>query len=163
VGEIAVEWWKQGRVDTVTWIGNGMLIGLGAVSLFTNEGIWFKLQPALLEAGMALMLFGSVVIGKPLMTMMAEKQGVLTRMPTPVIPVFRAALRGFTFRLGIFFLAHAALATWAALYWSTEAWAILKGVGFTATMILYALAETMVLRRKIAAQLRGQSTFGTKR
>src|SRR5262249_2432609 len=49
VGEILHEKIRYDRVETMTWIGNGVLLLLGGVSLFTAEGVWFKLQPAILE------------------------------------------------------------------------------------------------------------------
>src|SRR3954470_12476797 len=66
VGEIAYEWIKQRKVDAFTWAGNGMLLVLGGVSLVTNEGIWFKLQPAIIEAVTAVAFCGSVLLKKPL-------------------------------------------------------------------------------------------------
>lgn len=150
LGEIIWEWREQGRVSAITWTGNGMILVLGAVSLLTNEGVWFKLQPALIEAGMALGLWVSCVMGKPLLVAMARKQGTLREdWPEPVRLRVQGALTGLTVRLGFFFGAHAALATWAALKWSTAAWAVLKGVGFTGSMVVYLLAEGARLRYRI--------------
>ena len=58
----------------MTWGGNGLLLVLGGVSLFTQEGIWFKLQPSLMEAAMALALWVSVLLGKPILTAALRKQ-----------------------------------------------------------------------------------------
>jgi intracellular septation protein len=149
VGEILYEKIKQGRVDPITWIGNGLILVLGAVSLFTKEGVWFKLQPAILEVAMGLLLLGSVIAGHPFLTLMAQKQNMFDRIPAAAQPVVRQSFSGFTARLGIFFLAHAVLATWAALHWSTRAWALLKGVGFTVTLIAYMLIEMFYLKRKL--------------
>lgn len=149
VGEIANEWRTQRKVDTITWIGNGLLIGMGLISLFTSEGLWFKLQPAILELFMAGLLIGSVLIKKPFLAMMAEKQNMFAQVPEQFHQVFRKRFSGMTFRIGVFFLLHAALATWAAVYWSTRAWAILKGVGFTGSMVLYMVVEMFFIRRKL--------------
>src|SRR4051812_45419497 len=70
-GEILWEWKTQKRVDTFTWFGNGILIVLGAVSLVTQEGIWFKLQPAVLEFLLTSVLWGSLILNRPLFLMMA--------------------------------------------------------------------------------------------
>src|SRR4051794_18634466 len=67
VSESAYEWIKHRKVDAFTWAGNGMLLVLGGVSLATNEGIWFKLQPAIIEGVTAVIFCGSVVLGKPVM------------------------------------------------------------------------------------------------
>ena len=142
-GEIIFEIIKYKKVSTLTWIGNGLLIGLGAISLISTEGIWFKLQPAILEFGFFIFLAGSWFLKKPFMQLMIEKQN-------PQAPDFiKVAMSGITLRLSFFFLAHAILATYAALYWSTEAWAWLKGLGLTVSMILYMVIEIFWLRTRI--------------
>ena len=50
VGEIVYEWRTMGKVQPMTWGGNGMLLVLGGISLLTKEGVWFKLQPSIIEA-----------------------------------------------------------------------------------------------------------------
>ena len=72
---------------------------------------------------------------KPFMQMMMEKQN-------PTAPDFlKQRMSGMTLRLSFFFLAHALLATWAAFYWTSEQWALLKGVGLTVSMIIYMVIE----------------------
>ena len=143
VGEIIYELVTQKKVSTITWIGNGLILVLGGVSLIFNEGIWFKLQPALLEYGMFFFLAGSWLLKKPFLVMMIEKQN-------PDAPEFiKKQMGGMTLRFGFFLLAHAVLATWAAFYWSTEAWALLKGVGLTVSTIVYMLIEVFWARLQL--------------
>lgn len=139
-GEIIFEFIKYKKVNTITWVANGMLLGLGTISLLSNEGFWFKLQPAILEFGFFGFLVGSWVIKKPFMKMMMEKQNA----GAPDFLINR--MSGMTLRLGLFFLAHAILATYAAFYWSSESWAILKGLGLTISMIVYMLIEVIWMR-----------------
>lgn len=149
IGEIVFEKVRQGKVERITWIGNGLIVGMGAISLFTQEGVWFKLQPAILELFFAVLLVGSAIAGKPFLWMMAEKQGLPQRVPPEAAAPLKAAFRGLTFRLGIFFAAQAGLATWAALYWSTRAWAFLKGFGVTICLFSYLAVEMIWLRRRL--------------
>lgn len=157
LGEIIYEWVTQRRVDPMTLGGNGLILVLGGVSLVTQEGVWFKLQPSLIEAAMAAALWVSVALGKPLLVSVLRKQLALQTgplapgaAPPEVAPVLQRALGGMTLRVGLFFAAHAALAAWAALHWSTQAWAMLKGVGFTVSMIVYMVVESLVLRYRVA-------------
>ncbi|MEK2690459.1 inner membrane-spanning protein YciB [Bdellovibrio sp. GT3] len=141
VGEICFELYKHKKVQKITWIGNGLLLVLGGVSLLSDEGIWFKLQPALMEAVFAVALWISVLMKKPLIVVLAEQQG-------QKLPEFmKSRMSGMTFRMGIFFAIHTGLAVWAAFYWSTSAWALLKGVGLTVSLIVYMLAEIFYIRR----------------
>lgn len=142
VGEIIYELARYKKVSQITWIGNGLLLGLGLISLFFNDGIWFKLQPAIMEFGMFVFLLGSWALKKPFLKIMVEKQN-------PEIPqIMKDSLSGITLRMALFFLAHAIIATYAAFYWSTEAWAVLKGIGLTVSMIVYMIGEMFWMRAK---------------
>jgi intracellular septation protein len=143
VGEITFELWKYKKVSKITLISNGLIIFLGVISLFTQEGIWFKLQPAFLEFGMVVFLWGSLVLKKPFLLVLAEQQKI--NLPA----ILTAEFPKLTFRLGIFFLIHTGLAIWSALYWSTTHWALLKGIGLTVSMIVYLIAEMFFIRLKI--------------
>lgn len=139
-GEIIYELIRYRKVSTLTWIGNLLLLFLGGISLVFNDGIWFKLQPAMIEAGMFLFLFGTWVLKKPFLVVVIEKQN-------PAAPDFiKQRLSGMTFRLSLFMLVHAVIATWAAFAWSTEAWALLKGIGLIASMIVYLAVEILYTR-----------------
>lgn len=141
-GEVIYEYISVKKVSAITWIVNGLILALGSVSLLSSEGIWFKLQPAILEFGFFVFLFASWVMKKPFLVLMIEKQN-------PNAPDFiKARLSGITLRLGFFMLTHAIIATWAALHWSTEAWALLKGIGLTLSTVIYMAGEILWVRLK---------------
>lgn len=143
VGEVAYEYFRYKKVSKITWIGNGLLLGLGALSLISSDGIWFKLQPAIFEALFAIAIWISLLIGKNLFVVMAEQQGT-------VLPeILRAKMGGLAFRVGVFFAGHAILAVWAAYTWSTTAWALLKGVGVTVSFIVYLVVEMVFIRLRM--------------
>jgi intracellular septation protein len=143
LGEIIYEKKAEGKVSAITLGSNAFILVLGAISLFLQEGIWFKLQPAILEVLTTALLWASLFKEKSLIELMLEKQ-------KQIVPLeFRPFFRGICFRLGLFFLLHAALATWAALYWTTAQWAMLKGIGLTLTLFLYMGVEILWLRKQI--------------
>lgn len=155
VGEILYEKIRYKKVSTITWIGNALILGLGGISIISQDGIWFKLQPALFELGFAAVLIGSWVMKKPFLALMAEKQN-------PNLPEFaKKAMSGITFRVGLFFIFQAGLATWAAFYWSTSAWAFLKGVGVIIMFVLYFILEILWIRLKQRKALSQQSRPST--
>lgn len=140
-GEITYELFKYKKVQKMTWIGNGLLFVLGGVSLISSEGYWFKLQPAIMEGVFTLILWGSVIMGRPLLSYLAEQQG-------QVFPeLIKVRLKWITVRTGFFFAIHTGLAIWAAFFWSSTAWALLKGLGLTVSFIVYLLLEVLILRR----------------
>jgi intracellular septation protein len=147
IGEIIFEKVKFNKVSQITWLANTLILGLGLISIFSQDGIWFKLQPALLELFFSLLLIGSVVMKKPFLLMMAEKQGtVLNEKVKPL-------MIGLTFRLGLFFLAQAALATWAAFSWTTAQWAFLKGFGLIIFFFIYMGFEFLYIRRTVRREM----------
>lgn len=143
IGELLYEKIKLKKISSITWIANGLIIALGLVSIFTQEGIWFKLQPAIMEFATTAILWGTQYMKKPLLVELSKKQN-------PNLPdLFLDFLRSVNFRLGLFFLAHALLATWAAYTWSTQAWAWLKGLGVVISMVLYMILEVLVFRWRL--------------
>lgn len=143
VGEILYEKVVHKKVSKITWVGNALLVGFGIISLITADGVWFKLQPAIMELLMTLILWGSLILRRSLFISLAEAQGV--QLPD----LIKTRLNGITFRSGIFFLVHAGLATWAAFSWTTTQWALLKGLGLTISFALYLVAEGLFLRWSI--------------
>jgi intracellular septation protein len=141
--EITYEKISTRQVSMITWVANGLIFFLGLITIFTDEGIWFKLQPAFLELGFAGLLWFTSFMKKPMLLELAKKQN-------PQIPAsVQEFLSGINLRLGFFFLFQAALATWAAFSWSTEAWAALKGLGVILMMIVYLALEILLLRRRV--------------
>lgn len=117
-----------------------MILVLGGISIIAQDGIWFKMQPALFEAFFTALLWGSLIMKKPLLIAMAEKQG--TKIPDHAKPL----MKGMTFRLGLFFAIHAVVATWAAFSWTTAQWAWLKGAGLMVSFAVYLGLEILVVR-----------------
>lgn len=140
IGEIIYEFITLRKVSAITWIGNALILALGGLSLISSDGIWFKLQPALFEIFFALFLWVSLLLKKNILVMMAEKQG--QQLPT----FMHDRMRGVAFRLGLFFIAQAALATWAAFSWTTAQWAMLKGAGVTVSLVVYMVLEMVFMR-----------------
>lgn len=140
VGEIIFEKLRYKKISSITWIGNLMILALGGISIISQDGVWFKLQPAMFEAFFTLLLWGSLLMKKPLLIAMAEKQG--TNIPDAAKPL----LKGMTFRLGLFFAIHTVVATWAAFDWTTAQWAWLKGAGLMITFALYLGLELLIVR-----------------
>lgn len=149
VGEIVWERLRYGKVETITWAGTVLLVLFGGVALATREGIWFKLQPALLQAAMGLGLLGTVVVRRPFLVLLAEQQGALAGLPPERRAFFLGAFGSLTFRLALFLGAQAAFTAWMALSWPTRAWAGWKGIGLPLTLFLYLGIEGLWFRRKV--------------
>ncbi len=140
VGEVIYEKLKLKKVSGVTWFSNFLVLGLGALSLISADGVWFKLQPAIFLFSFAGILLGSSLLKKPLLLAMAAKQN--PNLPPAAVTLFGA----MNTRLSFVFFFLSGLATWAALYWSTEAWAFLKSVGIFIILVIYMAGEILYRR-----------------
>jgi intracellular septation protein len=147
-GEIIFEFIQEKKVSLLT-IGTGSAIFvLGGISLLSQEGIWFKLQPALFEGIFAIVIFVFSIRKKPILIWMMEQQ---KKSPPEFL---RRHFAGISLRMGFFFLIHCGIATWAAIAWETKNWALLKGVGFTGSLLVYLGIEILLMRRAAAGRLK---------
>lgn len=157
LGELAYEKIKLKKISKLTLFSNLLIFILGGVSIFFQEGIWFKLQPAILEVFMAFFLWGTTFSKTPFLAEMAFKQN-------PNLPLaMRPFLEGVNWRLGIFFFIQSLLAVWAAFAWSTTAWAFLKGIGLTVSMILYMVIEMLIYKKRGGFQATSSSNTTTNK
>lgn len=141
--EIIYELVRYKKVSQMTLISNGLILIMGSVSLFLNDGIWFKLQPAIFEFGFFAFLFATWILRKPFLKTIIEKQN-------PEVPeFFKNKLSGITLRLSLFFFIQSVIATYAAFYWTTEAWALLKGIGLFVSMAIYMAIEMFWIRMSL--------------
>ena len=139
-GEIIYEWRSQGKVSAITLTSNSFIFVLGFVSIYTQEGVWFKLQPAILLFILGLWFIATTFRGTPLLVGLAKKQN------PNLTPEMLNFFRSLNLRLGFFMLALAALSVYAAFEWSTAAWAFLKGVGGPFLMVIYLIIEIIFFR-----------------
>jgi intracellular septation protein len=146
LGEVSWELWRYRRVSGLTLFSNSMVVGLSFISYATQDGLWFKLQPAILELVLAFFLIGSFLFRKPMLVAMMKQQG------HQVNSVMEQFFTGLTLRMGFFFIGQAALASYASIFWSTEVWAFLKSVGILVMMVVYMLIEIMIFRRSLSQE-----------
>lgn len=139
-GEICWELWRTRTVQKITWLSNALVLVFGILSLWEDNGAYFKLQPAALLLVFALLLFITSWLKRPFLTALAKKQN------PSIPPDAEQLLNRMNFRLGFLFLFLTAISVHAAFYWSTAAWAILKGVGLPILLAIYMAGEFIWLR-----------------
>ena len=148
IGEFIFEYWTSKTISKMTLYSNLLIIGLGIISLVFNDGIWFKLQPAIIELVIAFILFGSTLRKTPiLLGMIQQQQGEISN------PILKDFIISLNWKIAVFFVLQSIVATWAAFDWSTENWALLKGIGLPVSLIAYMIIEILFFRRKIKRDL----------
>lgn len=140
IGELIYEKVKFKKIQMITIMGNALVVGLGLLSLFEDNSSFFKLQPAILTYALGIFLIGSSVMGKPFLAELSRKQ-------MPDAPeIVRVSLGAMNWRVGLLLLGVGVLSTYAAFYWSTTAWAFLKGIGSPIILFVYLAGEVIWMR-----------------
>lgn len=138
--ELGLEKYFKKRISFMTWASNGLILGLGAVSLWMNSGLAFKLQPMVMELSMAaLMAVLRLTGGEPFMLRVmrdapfgkpGQKEFLLKQ------PWFTQRLQALDTHFILFLVCHGLAVGWAAVWGSTRLWILLKGVLFYVLMVL---------------------------
>lgn len=140
VGEVLFEMRKTGKVQGITLVSSGLVVFLGALSLWENDGLFFKLQPTVV-----LLLFGGTfvltgLLRRPLLVALAKKQN------RTLSPFLMQRFRKMNSRMGFLLIGIGVLNAWAAVKLSTSSRALLKTVGVPMIFGLYLLGELLSIR-----------------
>jgi len=122
-----------GELDFVSIFTLVFVLILAAVSFFRKNTLFLKLQPAIVSLVVACLLLGSYFMGHPFLLEMAIKYGpyfptnVATQLQHPYI---QGLLSSNTWTMGVCFLFHAGVTTYAALRMGNWWWLAMRGIGF---------------------------------
>jgi intracellular septation protein len=150
VSELTYEYVRFRKVQGVTIAGSALVIILGGLSLIEGNAVLFKLQPAFLLFAFAGFLLVSSAMKRPFLVEMSQKQ--MTARGQKIPEEARLRMGKMNTRIGVCLLAIGFLSIHAAYYWSTPAWAFLKGIGAPAILIIYMCVEILVLRKTARAR-----------
>ncbi|MEW6057647.1 MAG: septation protein IspZ [Bdellovibrionota bacterium] len=138
--ELGYEKYSQKKIGFMTWVSNGLILGLGLVSLAMNSGTAFKLQPAVMELALALVMVAMRFGGRESFLVRsfrefpafdAKKRDFLMNQPW-----FQEQVRKLDTRMIGFLVIHGLAVAWAAVWGSTRIWILLKGVLFYVLLVL---------------------------
>jgi intracellular septation protein A len=138
VAELAWIWRRDRRIERTTLYMAALVLGLGGLSLASDDPRFMYAMPVIGDAALAAVLLVSCVRGQPLLRVLAEKQ----QPELSDDPHVRRFLAGMTLRLALNFGLHGLACLWAAGV-SHETWVFVSGLGqwlfFGAQMVLEAL------------------------
>lgn len=138
--QIAWAWWRHRKVDAMQWVGLGVIVVFGGATLLLHDESYIKWKPTvlywLIAVGLMVSLYGfrknpmRAVLGKQL------------ELPENVWARVNAAWAGF-------FAAMGALNLFVAHNFSTDAWVNFKLFGFTGLMLIFVVAQALLLARHV--------------
>lgn len=149
ITEFFYVWWRQKKVDKFILADTGLLLILGSVSLISDNDLFFKLKPALIQA-IFLVIVGIAAFGNPafLIRMGGRYLGEMGQINQQGEQMMQKMLR----RIFILITLHTGLVVYAALYMSKEAWGFISGGLFYILIGVYFATE--LVSRKLGTKKR---------
>jgi intracellular septation protein len=115
-----------------------IIVGVfGGLTLWLQDETFIKMKPTIVEAMFALVLFGGLLFGKPL----------LKPLMGSAWPMDDTGWRKLTFRFAVFFAAMAVLNEIVWRTQSTDFWVTFKVFGLMGLTFAFAITQTPLLRR----------------
>ena len=140
--QIGWVWLRKRKVDTMLWVSLVIITVFGGMTLIFHNETFIKWKPTVLYWAFAAALAGSTLFfGKNLIRSLLGEQ---FSMPDAVWRKLNWSWIGFFFCMGIANLAVAFL-----LDFSTDAWVNFKLFGGIGLLLLFALAQGLVLSKYI--------------
>lgn len=148
VGECGYEYVKYRRIDRLTLLSSGLVLGLGGVGAWLDKSVLFKFQPAILEAVFAGLLVWGGRGGEPFLLKVAKKSRPEIFVHQNEIVALRQVqmMKRMTASLIVVLMLHVALLIYVALKGTTGQWAFWKGVGFNIFLGIWLLFEVVAMR-----------------
>ncbi|WP_246880792.1 septation protein A [Chromobacterium violaceum] len=137
--QIAWIWIKHKKVETIQWISFILCIGLGSVTLISQNDIFIKWKPTVLYWIMGLGLGISELTGKSGLKLMLGQQ---IELPPSVWRKLTWAWCGFFAFMGI-------LNLFVAYNFSKDIWVDFKLFGGMGLMLLFVIAQSLFLAKYI--------------
>lgn len=138
--EIAVEKYLHGHIHKLSKVNLVLVIVLGGISLIGEEGIWFKLQPALSLLAVALYMGFKLKKGQGFFLELMQEM-------KPEVKFNEAIMRSMEVNVTIFFFCYAILMAVLAVWFSTSTWAFFKTAGFLILFIIFMVLQTFINKR----------------
>lgn len=120
--DLAYHWIRHRRVHRLGLGAAILVLGLGGMTLISNDERWFLWSPVVGDVVFATVLGGSVILGAPLLTVAAQEADPELNLDDDEKRFFT----GITLRLSINFLLHAAVCAWSVEQ-SREVWLFVSG------------------------------------
>jgi len=139
--EMLFEWIYSKHIHIVSKLNFFLIIILGGVAFFADEGIWFRLQPA----------FTGVLMGGYLLYRYYKKDSLMHQMmkdmdrdivPKNVISLVEKNMAFFLLGYGFFMC-------FVAFNLSTDKWLFFKTIGFYFSALIFLVIQMILMRRSL--------------
>jgi intracellular septation protein A len=148
IGECLYEYLKFKRIEKLTIFSTSLVVLLGGLGIWLENGILFKFQPVIVESVFAGILYFGGRRGEPVMFQMARKTRpeIFLNKPEEALQHQRLMMGRLTNHLIVILLLHSVLLAYLALRGTTGQWAFWKGIGFNLFLVIWVVGEFGVIK-----------------
>jgi intracellular septation protein len=143
--EVSLEYIFFKHVHTLSKFNFYLLTFLGGLSLLGDEGIWFKLQPAISGWVMGGFLLFKRLRGQGMMLEMMESMNPNKMPPKIIIDIIEK-------HFAIMIIVYGTWMAFVATMLDTDLWLFFKTIGFYLIFFVFMIGEMFYLRRVIKSQ-----------
>lgn len=137
--ECIIEKYFSGHLHAMTKLNLLLILGLGGVSYFARDGVWFKLQP----------FFTGYAMGGFLLWKKLKKQSLMVEMFTdwgkvPPLPI--DVYKKMEWHLAVFFICYSTWMAYVAISLTTDQWLFWKTGGFYTAFFIFVIVDMFLMR-----------------
>lgn len=139
-GQIGWMWFRHRKVDQMLWVSLGIIVVFGGATLLLRDETFIKWKPTVLYWLFAgALIVSEIVFKKNLMRAMMGKQ---IDLPEPIWVKVNWSWAGFFAVMGV-------LNIYVAYHYSTDTWVNFKLFGGTGLMLVFVLAQAVMLAKYV--------------
>ena len=137
--ECAIEKYFSGHLHAMTKMNLLLILGLGGVSYFARDGLWFKLQPFFTGYAIGGFLLWKKYRGQSLMVEMFKDWGKAPPLPPEIY-------QKMEFHLAAFFVIYSTWMGYVAVKLTTDQWTFWKTIGFYISFFVFMIVDMVFMR-----------------
>jgi len=130
------------HIHKISWANFFLIFFLGGLSLFGDEGKWFKMQPAITGVAIGLGLIILRLRGKSFFAEMIKEMNSEQNPPEWILQILEL-------HTGVFFGLYGIWMFYVVFFLSTDQWLFFKTIGFYLCFLGFFVIELIFLRWKI--------------
>lgn len=138
--------WVRSRghaIEKMQWVGLGLIVVFGGLTLILQDERFIKLKPSLLYGASALVLLVPQLLGRAI---------VLKSLLGEKLDLPEATWRGLNLAWAGFFAFMACLNFWVASHFSTDTWVDFKLFGGMGLLLAFVIVQSWFISRQQAKQ-----------
>lgn len=140
--EILFEKFYNKRVHALSKFNFFLIAFLGGLSLLGDDGIWFKLQPALSFWGISVFFIYRLRSGQGVFNEMLESMGKTNRPPAFIV-------RTMEVQITYLFVAYGLLMAILAIWFATSTWVFFKTAGLYVILAIFMGAQFYLNKKRM--------------